>query len=104
VRIRYRIAAVRAAGPEVDPGETTSPVQVILYTGDEPTAVEGTATTYPDGLTVIELPVIDVPPPETPVQIIIYPPDADPSVIEGTTFDSGDPLIIGISITPLAAE
>lgn len=103
MRIRYRLFRPSAAGPEMGGGPSGSPVQVILYDGDEPTVIEGTATTHPDGLTVIELPDTQAPAPGTPVQIIVYPPDANPTVSEGTTFDSGDPLVIGIEPRPLPA-
>jgi hypothetical protein len=104
MRIRYQLPTAKAACPEVDPADNGSPVQVIFYDGEEPLVVEGSAQTFPDGLTVIQLPIVQAPSPGTPVQIIIYPPGADPTVIEGTTIDSGDPLVIGLALAPMAAE
>jgi hypothetical protein len=101
VRIRYRIPSPTAAGPELGPNSSGAPVQVILYDGELPTVIEGTTRTAPDGLTVIELPGTEAPAPGTPVQIIIYPPQADPTVIEGTIDDSDDPTVIGVDFTPL---
>lgn len=101
MRMHYRLPAPSLAGSEASASTAlrSAPVQVILYDGDQPTAVEGSAKTYADGLTVIELPETPSPAPGTPVQIIVYSPGGTPTVIEGTVYDSGDPHVIGIEPT-----
>jgi hypothetical protein len=98
VRIHYRVPTPSASGPELARRPVRSPVQVIVYDGDRPTVIEGTTSTSSDGVTVIEVPVAQAPTPGTPVQIIVYPPHAHPTVIEGTIYDSGDPQVIGIDV------
>lgn len=63
----------------------TMPAQIVIYGPQQTTSLEGQAVNQDDGSIELTVPYIPAPPAGTPVQVILYPPGADPIVIEGTT-------------------
>lgn len=59
-------------------------VQVVIYAPDGTIVVEGTGTTQQDGSIEIEISLPQPPPAGTPVQILIYDADGNPTLNEGT--------------------
>lgn len=94
-----RPAPVRGVIPELDPVVVEYPAEVILLSGENPAIIHGTAQSDAQGETIVTIPVASMPPPGTPIQVVVHiDPELAPVVIEGLTAGGDQNGVINIII------
>lgn len=86
--------------PELAPPVIEFPAEVVIYAGDQGVAFPGAVQTDMDGNTTVSIDIGLVPPPGTPVQIIVKGDPGEAPVVIETVTGTGEGLVSFVTDVP----